>query len=59
MACVCKQEMGGNHSDYYGVPTGAVITGQHPGKCGLPRDMSLDQAVTWLIYTWNLKSLFE
>lgn len=38
-----------DYSDYSGTPTGAVVTGQHPGKCGLPSDMS--PAVSWLLCT--------
>lgn len=47
----------GLHPDYHDAP-GAVVTGQHPGKCELPRDMSLDQVVSWLIRICNLKLFF-
>lgn len=54
-----SNEMGGQHPDHHGAVTGAFVPGQHPGKCDLPRDVSLDQAVSWLIRTWNLKYFFD
>ena len=57
---VCgSQEMGENHPVDHDVLTGDAVMGQHPGRCGLPKGVSLHQAVSWLICTWNLQSLFE